>query len=93
MDYHGETSWFVCRIDVLSRACVSRTLDKKRKVFEGKLDPNRSRAECVLLGPQDKQEVLKLMQEIKKYKSAGRMILTGTPLQVSLFSFAAKTIC
>ena len=35
----------------------------------------------------------KLMQEIKKYKSAGRMILTGTPLQVSLFSFAAKTIC
>lgn len=25
----------------------------------------------------------KLMQEIKKYKSAGRMILTGTPLHVS----------
>jgi ATP-dependent DNA helicase len=27
----------------------------------------------------------KLMQEIKKYPSAGRMILTGTPLHVSLF--------
>ena len=29
----------------------------------------------------------KLMQEIKKYKSAGRMILTGTPLHVQLFFF------
>ena len=27
----------------------------------------------------------KLMKEIKKYKSAGRMILTGTPLHVSFF--------
>lgn len=26
----------------------------------------------------------KLMQEIKKYSSAGRMILTGTPLHVSI---------
>jgi ATP-dependent DNA helicase len=29
----------------------------------------------------------KLMQEIKKYPSAGRMILTGTPLHVSFFPF------
>ncbi|KAJ2911890.1 hypothetical protein MD484_g8525, partial [Candolleomyces efflorescens] len=44
---------------------LSRTLEEKRKVLEGKLDPNRSRAERMLLGPQDKQEVLKLTQEIK----------------------------
>ncbi len=29
----------------------------------------------------------KLMREIKKYQSAGRMILTGTPLQVSYHPF------
>lgn len=29
----------------------------------------------------------KLMKEIKKYKSAGRMILTGTPLHVRLLVF------
>lgn len=32
----------------------------------------------------------KLMKEIKKYKSAGRMILTGTPLHVHLLDL---TIC
>lgn len=31
----------------------------------------------------------KLMKEIKKYKSAGRMILTGTPLHVSFFLLAS----
>jgi ATP-dependent DNA helicase len=28
----------------------------------------------------------KLMKEIKKYNSAGRMILTGTPLHVDFFN-------
>jgi ATP-dependent DNA helicase len=31
----------------------------------------------------------KLMQEIKKYPSAGRMILTGTPLHVSFVWYAS----
>lgn len=34
----------------------------------------------------------KLMQEIKKYPSAGRMILTGTPLHVCLFLFLSFAI-
>ena len=33
----------------------------------------------------------KLMKEIKKYPSAGRMILTGTPLHVSSLSLALKS--
>jgi ATP-dependent DNA helicase len=33
----------------------------------------------------------KLMQEIKQYESAGRMILTGTPLHVSLFLWRSRT--
>ena len=32
----------------------------------------------------------KLMKEIKKYKSAGRMILTGTPLHVFFFFFLLR---
>lgn len=33
-----------------------------------------------------------LMREIKKYPSAGRMILTGTPLHVSCLSTYAPTV-
>jgi len=35
----------------------------------------------------------KLMQEIKKYPSAGRMILTGTPLHVSFISTFIHSCC
>jgi ATP-dependent DNA helicase len=33
-----------------------------------------------------------LMQEIKKYPSAGRMLLTGTPLHVSVLRFLLYTV-
>ena len=33
-----------------------------------------------------------LMREIKKYESASRLILTGTPLQVSLYMFSLRMI-
>ena len=64
-DYHGESSSFIPSVDVLSHASASRTLEEKRKILQGKLDPTRSRVECVALAPQDKEEVLKLSQEIR----------------------------
>ena len=44
---------------------MPRTLEEKKKILQGKLDPTRSRVERVMLAPQDKQEVLKLTQEIR----------------------------
>ena len=64
MDYHGE-SLFIPSIDVLSHARAPRTLEEKRKILQGKLDPTRSRVEHVALAPQDKEEVRKLTQEIR----------------------------
>ncbi|RXW16871.1 hypothetical protein EST38_g8985 [Candolleomyces aberdarensis] len=42
-----------------------RTLEEKKKILQGKMDPTRSRVERVMLAPQDKQVVLKLTQEIR----------------------------
>ena len=65
MDYHGESGLFIPRVNVLSHVRVSRTLEEKRKILQGKLDPTQSRVECVVLTPQDKREVFKLTQEIR----------------------------
>ena len=64
-DYHGESSSSIPSVNVLSHARASRTLEEKRKILQGKLDPTRSRVERVALAPQDKEEVLKLTQEIR----------------------------
>ncbi|KAJ2929070.1 hypothetical protein H1R20_g8021, partial [Candolleomyces eurysporus] len=42
-----------------------RTLEEKQKMLQEKVNPARSRVERVMLAPQDKQEVLKLTQEIR----------------------------
>ena len=65
MDCYGESSLFVRSVDILSHAETSRTLEEKRKILQGKLDPTRSRVERVMLAPQDKEEVLKLTQQIR----------------------------
>ena len=44
---------------------MSSTLEEKTKILQDKVDPNRSRVERVMLTLQDKQEVLKLTQEIR----------------------------
>ena len=44
---------------------ISSTLEEKKKILQDKVDPTRSRVERVMLTPQDKQEVLKLTQEIR----------------------------
>ncbi|RXW12249.1 hypothetical protein EST38_g13605 [Candolleomyces aberdarensis] len=69
------------RVEVLSKIMVScppdvsqenvsvltpcRTLEEKQKILQAKVDPTRSRVERVMLAEQDKQEVLKLTQEIR----------------------------
>ncbi|RXW14017.1 hypothetical protein EST38_g11837, partial [Candolleomyces aberdarensis] len=42
-----------------------RTLDEKQKILQGKMDPTRSRVERTMLAMQDKQDVLKLTQEVR----------------------------
>ncbi|KAJ2927396.1 hypothetical protein H1R20_g9698, partial [Candolleomyces eurysporus] len=42
-----------------------RTLEEKQKILQVKLDPNRSGVERAILAAQDKQEVLKLTQEVR----------------------------
>ncbi|KAJ2926092.1 hypothetical protein H1R20_g11007, partial [Candolleomyces eurysporus] len=42
-----------------------RTLEKNQKILQAKVDPTRSGVERVVLAAQDKQEVLKLTQEIR----------------------------
>ncbi|KAJ2923406.1 hypothetical protein H1R20_g13690, partial [Candolleomyces eurysporus] len=44
---------------------LSRTLDEKEKILQDKVNPNRSRIDRAFLTDQDKQEVLKLTQEIR----------------------------
>ncbi|KAJ2928991.1 hypothetical protein H1R20_g8097, partial [Candolleomyces eurysporus] len=44
---------------------LSRTLEGKKKILQDKVDPTRSRIERVMLTAQDKQEMLKLMQEVR----------------------------
>ena len=48
-----------------AHAGLCRTLEKKQKILQAKVDPTRSGVERVMLAPQDKQEVLKLTQEIR----------------------------
>ncbi|KAJ2930517.1 hypothetical protein H1R20_g6579, partial [Candolleomyces eurysporus] len=40
-------------------------LERKKKILQDKVDPTRSRIEHVMLTTQDKQELLKLMQEVR----------------------------
>ncbi|KAJ2924132.1 hypothetical protein H1R20_g12960, partial [Candolleomyces eurysporus] len=42
-----------------------RTLEEKQKILHAKVDPTRSGVERVMLAAQDKQEVLKLTQEVR----------------------------
>ncbi|RXW21208.1 hypothetical protein EST38_g4650 [Candolleomyces aberdarensis] len=42
-----------------------RTLEEKKKILQDKVDPTRSSVERVMLTTQDKQEVLKLTQEVR----------------------------
>ncbi|KAJ2936095.1 hypothetical protein H1R20_g1002, partial [Candolleomyces eurysporus] len=42
-----------------------RTLEKKQKILKAKVDPTRSGVERVMFAPQDKQQLLKLTQEIR----------------------------
>ncbi|KAJ2933760.1 hypothetical protein H1R20_g3334, partial [Candolleomyces eurysporus] len=42
-----------------------RTLEKQQKILQAKVDPTRSGVERVMLAAQDKQELLKLTQEIR----------------------------
>ncbi|KAJ2923255.1 hypothetical protein H1R20_g13836, partial [Candolleomyces eurysporus] len=42
-----------------------RSLEEKQKILQDKLDPTRSRFERAMLTAQDKQEVLKLTQEVR----------------------------
>ncbi|KAJ2932457.1 hypothetical protein H1R20_g4648, partial [Candolleomyces eurysporus] len=44
---------------------LSRTLKEKKKKLQGKVNPNRSSVDRAFLTDQDKQEVLKLTQEIR----------------------------
>ncbi|KAJ2934012.1 hypothetical protein H1R20_g3090, partial [Candolleomyces eurysporus] len=44
---------------------LSRTLEEKKKILQDKINPNRSSIDRAFLTDQDKQEVLKLTQEIR----------------------------
>ncbi|KAJ2925686.1 hypothetical protein H1R20_g11406, partial [Candolleomyces eurysporus] len=44
---------------------LSRTLEEKKKILQDKVNPNRSVVDRAILTDQDKQEVLKLTQEIR----------------------------
>ncbi|KAF6756393.1 hypothetical protein DFP72DRAFT_846704 [Ephemerocybe angulata] len=44
---------------------LARIVQEKREILEHRLDPNRSSLERVILSPQDKEEVLKITQEIR----------------------------
>ncbi|RXW19280.1 hypothetical protein EST38_g6577 [Candolleomyces aberdarensis] len=44
---------------------LSRTLEEKKKILQDKVNPNRSIVDRAILTDQDKQEVLKLTQEIR----------------------------
>ncbi|KAF5336334.1 hypothetical protein D9611_006657 [Ephemerocybe angulata] len=44
---------------------LARIVEEKKEILEHRLDPNRSSLERVILSPQDKEEVLKITQEIR----------------------------
>ncbi|KAF5336335.1 hypothetical protein D9611_006656 [Ephemerocybe angulata] len=44
---------------------LARIVEEKKDILERRLDPNRSSLERVILSPQDKEEVLKITQEIR----------------------------
>ena len=56
---------FIPNLDILIHAGMLRTLEEKRKILQGKPNPTGSRVECEMPAPQDKQEVLKIMREIR----------------------------